>query len=48
MNDMGRGDFPTLAQLPSCPNLGGKRLSRQLDGKVFPIFPEQLLMVMVH
>lgn len=39
---------PPWLQLPSCPHLGGKQPSRQLDGKVFPVFPEQLLVVVVH
>lgn len=40
--------FHPWLQLPSRPNLGGKKRSRQLDGKVFPVFAEQLLMVVVH
>eukprot|EP00069_Balaena_mysticetus_P012424 bmy_07718T0 len=40
--------FHPWLQLPSCPNVEGKQLSRQLDGKVLPVLPEQLLVVVVH
>lgn len=35
-------------QLPRRPNPEGRQRSRQLDRKVLPVFPEQLLMVVVH
>lgn len=38
--------FPPWLSFPAI--LGGEQLSGQLDGKVFPVFPEQLLMVVVH
>lgn len=45
----GRGDLaPPRLQLPRRPDPEGRRRSRQLDGKVLPVFPEQLLMVVVH